>query len=603
MSPSGFARDAAHSVFEALRPSVDQTLDRAAFATYSLDLVAIAALVLSLGRAGEQELEAGPLSLVDALATVAPRIDIVFQKDRLKPAARHHGVLHMLDRRIHAVQPPRGASYHPKVALVRYMGPGKAIIWKLWLGSRNLTGGQDREAGLLLVGRLGGKSGKRMPSIAAMAHDLLDAVPWISGSAAELASVRWRAPDGVTLRGLQWRRSGERKSFKTALRGATRTVVISPFVDDAGCRAFDGCLANLLLTTSEAAADLKARADVAVAVCRSPTFDVPVPVELPAALPAIDDISLPEPAGVHAKLFLRQKGATNRLWIGSANLTRRGMDGPNAEVMAELDVPTDVAKALTAYVEDGEPFDRKTVEPDPELMTRRAAERALDDAIAVVVGAEMELSRGLDGMRLTSNTSFNDFLRGHCLEAWLLTRYDAVAAWPSEGQSVLLVPGGVPLKLETVLVCFRAERRTRDCAPRTWAQAVPFPGHDADARDRAATAAYIGLAGASAWVRAQLEGIVGTEGTTWTGAQRWAGSEFAGPGDELPLALEEVLAAWARDPDEFETRTGRLEDTLTALGAELAQVPDEERDEAAIARWTEIEQFWAAIRAAICERA
>lgn len=603
MSASGFARDAAHSVFEALRPSVDQTLDRAAFATYSLDLLAIAALVLSLGRAGEQELEAGPLSLVDAFATVAPRIDIVVQKDRLKPAARHYGVLHILDRRIHAVQPPRGASYHPKLALVRYLGPGQAVTWKVWLGSRNLTGGQDREAGLLLVGRLGGKSGKRMPSIAAMVGDLLHPVPWISGSVAELASVRWRAPDGVTLRGFQWRRSGERKPFKMALRGATRTIAISPFVDDAGCRAFDGCLANLLLTTSDAAASLKSRGDVAVTICRSPTFEVTVPVEPPTAPPAIDDVSLAEPSGVHAKLFLRQKGSINRLWIGSANLTRRGLDGPNAELLAELDVPTEVAEDLTRYVKDGEPFDRKAVEFDPELMTRRAAERALDDAMLIVVGAEMELSRGPDGMRLTSKTSFDEFLTGHSLEVWLLTRSDAVAAWPSGAKWVLLVPGAVPLKSETVLVCFRAERRTRDCAPRTWAQAVPFPGHDADARDRAATAAYIGLAGASAWMRAQLEGIVGVEQATWTGAQRWAGSEFAGAGEELPLALEEVLAAWARDPDEFETRAGRLEETLAALGTELAQLPNEEQDNAAIARWTEIEQFWAAIRVAIRERA
>ena len=50
MSASGFARDAAHSVFEALRPSTDQTLDRAAFATYSLDLVAIGAVAAVVVR-------------------------------------------------------------------------------------------------------------------------------------------------------------------------------------------------------------------------------------------------------------------------------------------------------------------------------------------------------------------------------------------------------------------------------------------------------------------------------------------------------------------------------------------------------------------------
>lgn len=601
MSSCGFARDAAHSVFEALRPHADETLDRAAFATYSLDLIAIAALVLSLGRAGEQELEAGPLSFIDALTTVAPRVDIVFQKDRLKPVTHHHGVLHMLDRRLHAVQPPYGASYHPKLALVRYLGPGKVVTWKLWLGSRNLTGGQDREAGLLLVGRVGGSSGKRMPAIAAMARDLLEPAAWIHEYATELASVRWRAPHGVSLRSFQWRREGEPKPFKAELRGTTRTVAISPFADDAGCSAFNGCPTNLLLTTAEAAGGLGPRSNLAVAVCRAPSFDVAMPVESAAASPAVDDISVPEPAGIHAKLLLRQRGATNRLWIGSANLTGRGMNGNNAELMAELDVPAEVAEALIAYAEDGAPFDRDTVEPDPELASRRAAERALDNAIAAVVANDMQLTRDREGLTLTSGGSLDDFLSGHRLEAWLLTRPDKVAAWPSGTRSVLLVPGGVPLKLETVLVCFRAERLKKDCPPRTWAQSVVFVGHDADARDRAATAAYIGLAGASAWLRAQLEGIVGNEATTWAGARQWAGSQFAGADDELPLALEEVLAAWARDPEEFEARARQVEQTLAALSAELSQATDEERDEAALARWREIENFWRAIRDAIGE--
>src|SRR3954471_3433946 len=106
MSGSGFRQEAAYSVFEALRPAHGEELDRLALATYSLDLVAIAALILSLSKAGEQELEAGPLSFVDALTTLAPRIDIVHQQDRLRPAERHYGVLHMLDHRLHAMQPP-----------------------------------------------------------------------------------------------------------------------------------------------------------------------------------------------------------------------------------------------------------------------------------------------------------------------------------------------------------------------------------------------------------------------------------------------------------------------------------------------------------------
>jgi hypothetical protein len=599
VSASGFARDAAHSVFEALRPAAGQTLDRAAFATYSLDLVAIAALILSLSRAGEQELEAGPLGLVDAMANIAPRIDIVHQKDRLRPPARHFGVLQMLDRRIHAVQPPRGASYHPKLALARYTDPRGPVSWKLWLGSRNLTGGQDREAGLLLVGRVGGAHGSRIAQVSDMALELLEPVTWVAELAPELRGVRWRAPDDVKVRGLQWRKAGERKAFVFPLRGATRTIAVSPFVDDGGCASLDGCADSLLLTTRDAAFGLQPRPDLAIVVGRPPTYDLDMPAEPPAAAPAIDDASVPEPAGLHAKLILRRRGTASRLWIGSANITRRGLAGPNAEVMAELDVPSGVADALVEYVEDSEPFGGVEADADPDAADRRAAERALDDALATIVGSDLELRRETDGLTLVSATSFDAFLSGHHLEAWLLTRPDAVAVWPMGVRSALLVPGGVPLKLETVLVCFRAERSAGDCPARTWAQVVRFVDHDADARDRAATAAYIGLAGASAWVRGQLEGILPAERTTWTGAARWKGSENAGPDDVLPLALEEVLAAWARNPDEFERRARRLEGTLAALGEELAQTPDGERDEAALASWSEIEGFWSAIRQAI----
>jgi hypothetical protein len=77
MTESGFGSEASYSVFEVLRPGPGVTLDRLAIATYSLDLIAVAALILSLSPAGEQELDAGPLSFLDALGRLAPRIDVV----------------------------------------------------------------------------------------------------------------------------------------------------------------------------------------------------------------------------------------------------------------------------------------------------------------------------------------------------------------------------------------------------------------------------------------------------------------------------------------------------------------------------------------------
>jgi hypothetical protein len=597
MSGSGFGRESAYSVFEALRPTSKQALDRLALATYSLDLVAIAALILSLSKAGEQELEAGPLSLVDALEAIAPRIDIVHQKNRLRVPARHYNILHLLDRRLHPIQPPRGASYHPKFALARYLGEGTVIEWRLWLGSRNLTGGQDREAGLLLVGRVGGGRGARMPDIALMATDLLGPVLWVRAHVAELASIRWMTPEGVKLRGLQWRQAGERKPFSTNFHRADLTVAISPFVDDVGCRIFDTCIDNRLLTTEPTARLLNADTNATISVARSPLLAPPMPVEPPSSTPVGETLELPDPPGLHAKLILRQRGLHTRLWIGSANLTRRGMEGPNAELMAELDVPSTVATDLISFVDCHPRLNDGTV--DPAEAARLKAERALDEASAMVLTARFSLLREDDGLLLISEDSLDVFLAEHRLNTWLLTRPDATVRWQIGARSVLLVPGGVPLKFETVLVCFSAERLARDCPPRRWAQVVTFPQHDADARDRAATAAYIGFSGASAWLRAQLEGIVTAEPTTWTGARRWTGSEHAGQPPTLPLALEEVLAAWARNPNQFEARARALDAMLTMLGEELRQTDEEGPSVEIVARWWEVERFWDTIRQTI----
>ena len=128
---------------------------------------------------------------------------------------------------------------------------------------------------------------------------------------------------------------------------------------------------------------------------------------------------------------------------------------------------------------------------------------------------------------------------------------------------------------------------------------MTFIGYDADARDRAATAAYIGLSGAAAWLRGQLEDILPTEPTTWTGARRWSGSEHGGSLEALPLALEEVLAAWARNPDQFEARAEGLGGTLAALGEELRQADEETNDSEAMKRWQDVERFWNIIRQTI----
>ncbi|HZG31860.1 MAG TPA: phospholipase D family protein, partial [Sphingopyxis sp.] len=593
------APEAAFSVFEALRPETGESLDRLAFATYSLDLVAVMGLILSLAGAGEGDDAAGPLRLLDALETLRPKIDIIHQKDRLLAAERHHHILHLLDGNLHPIQPPKGASYHPKMALARYIGQGGKPRWRLWLGSRNLTGGQDREAGLLLCGGLDIARGSSHPDIAAMASELLALLPWLAGHRSELAACRWSLPEGTRLRSLQWRAAGGDRPFRLADDRTTSMIAISPFVDAGGCRqAFGKASSIALLTTRTAASDLGCRAPSVTHIAGAPEH----PIAETVLIDDGEERDGPEPlfaSGLHAKLFVDDRGRSGRLFIGSANLTRRGLAGPNAELLAELEIPAATVTALRSFVAGHPPA--AFAPPDKAELAVRAAERALDEALRHILEAEFTLVAEADTLSLVADRNFDCFLKQHHLTCWLLTCPDDKIAWPAGARSVTIRRTPLPLRLQTLLVGFTAARHAGDCAPRNWAQIVDFPGFDRAARDLAAKADYVRLAGASAWLRGQLEGILPPEGSSWTGLGVETGAAQSWEEPPRPLALEEILAAWARDPDAFEAKVEPIDRLLSALAA---QISEEEiaSDPDAAADWARIENFWRVLRASIGPR-
>ena len=599
MSEDGFASHSAFSVFESLRPGPGETLDRLAFATYSLDLVSLVALVLALSGKGEAGLDAGKLRLLDALEEVLPKIDVVHQKDRLKSTTRHHHILHLLDGRVHPVRPPRGSSFHPKIALARYLSKGSKASWRLWIGSRNLTASEDREAGLLLCGAASGGRGSRHPEIASMAAGLLAPLDWIESHRAELEGTRWSAPEGTKLRSLQWRTAGSDQKFSVGRARASRVLAISPFADNAGCAHALGTIADRkLLTIGPTAAQIGPLDGVDVRLAGAPDFTATYKPEEPQEIEADG----PEPVlsiGLHAKLFVYDHGGRGRLFIGSANCTRRGLLGPNAEVLAELDVPTTTVAALHDFA-----LCHATAEPEPtdaENEAARAAEWAMDQALTVILDAEFTLSLEEDGVRLSTSADLDPFLVSYDLQCWLLTRPDERVRWPSGTSTIVLSGAALPLRLQTVMVCFCATPLSNACPPRSWMQAVEFPEFEREARDLAAKAEFVRLAGPSAWLRGQLEGILPPEAQSWSSFEgRRMATGDGGAVEVLPLALEEVLSAWARDPDEFERRVEPIDTMLSALGQKLPEGDTPEAREA-LADWRRIEAFWRTIKDSLGE--
>ncbi|RYZ18920.1 MAG: hypothetical protein EOP49_49030, partial [Sphingobacteriales bacterium] len=68
--------------------------------------------------------------------------------------------------------------------------------WRFWIGSRNLTGSTDLEAGLLLVSGTG-RSARILDGMADLATDLLPEAEWTRSEVDQLRATKWIAPVGI----------------------------------------------------------------------------------------------------------------------------------------------------------------------------------------------------------------------------------------------------------------------------------------------------------------------------------------------------------------------------------------------------------------------
>lgn len=60
----------------------------------------------------------------------------------------------LISKRIYTCSPPLGDCFHPKVAILRYLDENNAPFYRIGVFSKNLTNGNDDEAGIILDGKL-----------------------------------------------------------------------------------------------------------------------------------------------------------------------------------------------------------------------------------------------------------------------------------------------------------------------------------------------------------------------------------------------------------------------------------------------------------------
>lgn len=581
-----------------LRPGRLETVRLALFATYSVDLSAVAATLLALIGRNDEKGSGTAVDFAEAIDTLRDRVRIIIQRGRIARPVALPRIAGILDQFI-AEQDydERDRSWHPKIALVAYDCPRGQIRWKLWVGSRNLTRSQDLDVGVLLDGAQKRAKGRvRLAGVGALGASLARAASRTDADhlAEQLEEIWWQAPEGFQLRSLL---NGLDEDISLSAQPPAGEIdgitIISPFLSPgflkrAGGWGADG--SRTLISSMPALVEMANRSSTPLAGF-SKILSYAAPDMLPdkSAIGLLgneavgEDDAEPPPLALHAKLVCFHLGDRTIFRVGSANATERAWAGRNSEVMVELEAGDAFTSGLAFLVGKATPVSIEDL-----------ATTALPDA------SEAD---ALEESRKLLMATWNPTLRrdGECFlidagVAPLLAHQDhllhAGAAngdllpWPRDATQLDL--GIVPLTHQTAFI--QVQIKGCEGAVR-WMQRVAIDPPLDEQRDLAALASHMGLRAFHDWMRVMLSGdTLPVGGGEWDEDIRSPGKRHKGQGYDR-LTLEDILTAWARDRKAF----GRADrhfapyvDALLAHGDNLSAAEKADLNELA--------QIWAMAR-------
>lgn len=564
------------SFLEGLRPGPDESVELALLASYSADLGSIGATLLALAGKDTDAGGGSPTDFADAVERLRGKVRIVIQRGRLAKMRRTPRIAAVLDQFVREVDFDEAShSWHPKAALMRTRNTDGVIGWRLWIGSRNLTECVNRDIGLLLTSAA--KDGAPIPGADDLARALADRAALKGLRSASLATtiakVAWRPPAGVRVERIRWSDGTGGQQVPVPPTGTDEIVVVSPFIDKnfLALQIPKGAkpARRVLLTTMheiERNGPSLAGFDDLLAL-DAPDYPIGDPEcgQQPAAADVgpTDDEEEEVGRGLHAKLLFMRSGRKRTLWLGSANATLRAWTGRNAEVNAELLVTELVEKGLKALLGSARLVEPPSMEHSPDAAALE--EEALERARAQVAARwAAELSIDDEGVRLTHQSDHHP--RGpHPDEPDIALEVSALhgelVAWPVQQTIVHLGPV-VPAE-RSEFVRLRVSRGDKGLSWLQRAPAVPPFGED---RDRAAFVRFLGARGFLLWLAGLLADDDRQGEGDWTNDEMQERSSLErNPALDSSLpTLEEMLAAWARDPDKFREIERRVSQYLPA---------------------------------------
>lgn len=581
-----------------LRPGRLETVRLALFATYSVDLSAVAATLLALIGRNNDKGSGTAVDFAEAIDKLRDRVRIIIQRGRIARPIALPRIAGILDQFIvEQDHDERDRSWHPKIALVAYDCPRGEIRWKFWIGSRNLTRSQDLDAGVLLDGNEKRAKGRvRLAGVGALGATLARAALRADADhlADQLEATWWEAPEGFTLRSLL---NGLDDGTPLAAEPPAGTVdgitVISPFLSPgflkmAGTWGRAG--SRTLISSMPALADMANRSSKPLAAfSKILAYAAPdmLPDESAIALPgseaATEDEAEPPPLALHAKLVCFHSGDTTIFRVGSANATERAWAGRNSEVMVELEAGNAFTSGLAFLVGKATPVSIEELAATAPPNT--SAADALEESRKVLMASWNPMLRR-DGERFLIDAGATPLLAYPDHELHAGSANGDLLSWPSGASHLGL--GAVPLSHQSAFI--QVQIKGSDGAVR-WMQRVTIDPPLDEQRDLAALARHMGLRAFHDWMRAMLSGdALPVGGGAWDEDTRSPGKRHKGQGYDR-LTLEDILTAWARDRKAFGRVDRHFASYVDALLAHGDNLSDAER-----ADLNELAQIWAIAR-------
>lgn len=322
---------------DALKPPVGYSLDRAIATTYSLDLLTLLVVPLSMvlfDYDGSDDLK-DPTKVLEALRRTADKMTIYCQRGRIGIPKVSNLLYSYLEKTVAEVNQPPGGVFHPKTWLLRFTAPNQPAAYRFLCLSRNLTFDKSWDTILILEGGLNNKAVTENTPLL----DYYRALPNLALSRTEtpkdilneLAQVKFAPPPGFEkIRFFPLGIEGHRKN--SVPNNADRLLVVSPFLSDK-------LLQDIVQVTDPSEAILLSRIDSLDALARETT-------SLFNRIYTLDDQEHEGNASegenfhnhdtdLHAKLFILERGNNTHIFTGSANATNSAFS-INTEFMTEL---------------------------------------------------------------------------------------------------------------------------------------------------------------------------------------------------------------------------------------------------------------------------